>query len=75
MTWAHRERGSINLFGHIHSGLRRPDGDVDQDLPLWSGQQLDVGVDNQEYTPVSFEDVLFQLAEQKRISLFNKIHI
>lgn len=74
MTWAHRERGSINLFGHIHSGPRRPDDEVDQNLPLWTGQQLDVGVDNQEFTPVSFEDVLFQLEEQNRKLLFDKIN-
>jgi calcineurin-like phosphoesterase family protein len=27
---------------------------------------LDVGVDNQNYTPVKFEDVLKQLKEQER---------
>lgn len=62
MTWAHRDKGAINLFGHIHSG-KRCENEYDQDLPLWKGQQLDVGVDNQEYTPVAFEDVLKQLAE------------
>lgn len=61
MTWAHRENGAINLFGHIHSNEMRTPDEVDQDLPLWKGQQLDVGVDNQNYTPVSFEDVLTQL--------------
>ena len=69
MTWSHRDHGAINLFGHIHSGKIRPDDDYDQDLPLWSGQQLDVGVDNQEYTPVVFEDVLTQLAYQQRQQL------
>jgi calcineurin-like phosphoesterase family protein len=63
MTWSHRDKGAINLFGHIHSGPRCM-GDYDKDLPLWTGQQLDVGVDNQEYTPVSFEDVLYQLGLQ-----------
>lgn len=75
MTWAHRERGAINLFGHIHSGERRIDADVDQDLPLWTGQQLDVGVDNQNYKPVSFEDVLAQLAQQYRDELETKIKL
>ena len=74
MTWAHRERGAINLFGHIHSGEGRIDADVDQDLPLWTGQQLDVGVDNQNYKPVSFEDVLAQLAQQYRDELETKIN-
>lgn len=70
MTWSHRDRGSINLFGHIHSGPRS-DNDYDQNLPLWKGQQLDVGVDNQEYTPVSFEDVLKQLADDYRETINN----
>lgn len=66
MTWSHRDRGAINLFGHIHSGWLRSCDDYDQNLPLWRGQQLDVGVDNQNFTPVSFEDVLAQLAQQYR---------
>lgn len=74
MTWAHRDRGAINLFGHIHSGWLRPADDYDQDLPLWKGQQLDVGVDNQNFTPVVFEDVLSQLADDYRKSLFDKIN-
>lgn len=71
MTWSHRDKGAINLFGHIHSGPRTL-AEIDQDLPLWTGQQLDVGVDNQEYKPVSFEDVLYQLEEQRRKKMFNK---
>lgn len=71
MTWAHRDKGAINLFGHIHSGPRS-ETDYDQNLPLWTGQQLDVGVDNQEYTPVSFEDVLYQLEDQNRKKIFEK---
>lgn len=65
MTWSHRDKGAINLFGHIHSGPTTQ-CDVDQDLPLWKGAMLDVGVDNQNYTPVKFEDVLKQLKEQER---------
>lgn len=74
MTWSHRDRGAINLFGHIHSGPRA-ENDYDQDLPLWIGQQLDVGVDNQEYKPVSFEDVLYQLEDQNRQAIFKKVGI
>ena len=75
MTWAHRDRGAINLFGHIHSGWMRSCDDYDQMLPLWRGQQLDVGVDNQNFTPVVFEDVLAQLADEKRKLLFEKTNI
>lgn len=73
MTWSHRDRGAINLFGHIHSGWMRSCDDYDQMLPLWKGQQLDVGVDNQNFTPIVFEDVLYQLEDQIRNKLFDKI--
>lgn len=73
MTWSHRDRGAINLFGHIHSGWLRSCDDYDQNLPLWRGQQLDVGVDNQNFTPVSFEDVLAQLAQQYRDTIKEEV--
>lgn len=73
MTWSHRDRGAINLFGHIHSGWLRSCDDYDQNLPLWMGQQLDVGVDNQNFTPVSFEDVLSQLAQQYRNTIKEEV--
>lgn len=62
MTWSHRDRGAINLFGHIHSGPRSL-CTVDQDLPLWKGKQYDVGADNNEYTPIEYKKVLAKLKE------------
>lgn len=56
MTWPHRENGSINLFGHIHSHPNRTEG-VDQDLPLHKNQ-CDVGTDYWEYKPVEFKTLL-----------------
>lgn len=59
MTWPHRENGSINLFGHIHSQSDKREG-VDQDLPLHKNQ-CDVGVDYWEYKPVKLEILLDKL--------------
>lgn len=60
MTWPHRERGAIQLFGHIHSQLGKTEG-VDQDLPLhWN--QLDVGCDRWNYKPVSLDKLLTQMS-------------
>lgn len=56
MTWPHREKGAIDLFGHIHSKPEGRDG-VDQDLPLHKNQ-CDVGVDYWGYKPVQFEKLL-----------------
>ena len=60
MTWPHRERGAYNFFGHIHSGPVTA-AEVDQDLPLWQGLQYDVGVDNNDYTPIEFNEILEKL--------------
>ena len=57
MSWPHRERGSYNFFGHIHSGPRSL-SQVDQDLPFHKGLQYDIGVDNNEYTPIELEEVI-----------------
>lgn len=56
MTWPHRERGAMQLFGHIHSQEGENEG-VDQDLPLHKNQ-MDVGVDRWGYKPILFEDIL-----------------
>lgn len=56
MTWPHRDRGAYNFFGHIHSGPRTK-AKVDQDLPLFD-RQYDVGVDNNEYYPIEFNEIL-----------------
>ncbi len=49
-VWNKSHRGSINLYGHSHNGL--PD----------NSQQLDVGVDCWNFTPVSFTQILERLA-------------
>ena len=61
MTWAHRDRGALNLFGHIHSGWLRDAEGFDQNLHLYEGLQYDVGVDNNNYKPVSFDEILIEL--------------
>lgn len=62
MTWSHRDKGAINLFGHIHSGPNTL-CTVDQDLPLWKGKQYDVGADNNNYTPIEYNKILSKLKE------------
>ena len=63
LTWAHwKSYACIHLFGHIHSGPYRteyplPEDAVDvpgKDLFFPQGHKMyDVGVDNNDYTPVS----------------------
>lgn len=49
-------RGLWNLFGHVHSGERSEGKDIPR-LQYLFPTQYDVGVDNNEYAPVSFVDV------------------
>lgn len=57
MTWSHRQSRCINLFGHIHSDGRIHEDKFDLNLPLWS-YQYDVGVDANEYRPVSLQEII-----------------
>ena len=59
-TWPHFYRGTINLHGHIHSGPRNG-SDIDRpgfDLILKPHKTYDVGVDNNNYTPVEIRTIL-----------------
>lgn len=53
-VWNHCERGSIHLHGHTHGTL--------EDNP--KRLIMDVGVDCQNYTPVSYEDVKRRMREK-----------
>lgn len=53
LTWAGRNRGAINLFGHIHSQEGKTEG-FDQDLNLYPNQHYDVGVDLNNYKPIAY---------------------
>ena len=49
ITWDGSHRGSWQLFGHVHGGLDGSD--------KLSPNQLDVGVDSHNFTPISYEEV------------------
>jgi calcineurin-like phosphoesterase family protein len=54
LTWNGKLRGSWQLFGHIHSGPLSIASE--RNLPLSNGQ-YDVGVDNNNYYPISYNDI------------------
>jgi len=49
---------SIQLFGHIHSGPFSSGPDIDRFMQYGMLNQYDVGVDNNHYTPISWNDIL-----------------
>lgn len=53
--WNGSHKGSYHLFGHVHGEKQNP-----------SGLKMDVGVDANNYTPVSLEQVTDLLAEKAK---------
>lgn len=53
LSWYQSHRGSWNLFGHVHGGLSNKGLDESRITP----NQLDVGVDVHDFTPISYEKV------------------
>jgi len=49
-TWARKHYGSVQLFAHSHGNLIL--------TPEEAMCQYDIGVDNNSYTPVSFEQIM-----------------
>lgn len=63
----YKDKPTWQLFGHVHSNTEHPK--ASPDLPRLSYLlpcQYDVGVDNNNYTPVSFEQVRKIITEQLR---------
>ena len=53
----YRKPASWQLYGHVHSGPLSTDGLDGPRLKMCYAQQYDVGVDNNDFTPVSFEEM------------------
>lgn len=53
-SWSKRSKGSFMLHGHIHSGPYSTS--EDKDLRFFPNR-YDVGVDNNDFTPLSYQDV------------------
>lgn len=63
LCYAGRERGTIQLFGHVHSGPNQVNLDSPRLQYLYS-TQYDVGVDNNNFTPISYSEVMKKIKQQ-----------
>ena len=54
---------AVNLFGHVHSGPGSKSEDVSR-LDNLFPTQYDVGVDNNEYRPISWKEVMEKINKQ-----------
>jgi calcineurin-like phosphoesterase family protein len=68
-TWSHFSRGVLNLHGHIHSGPRsRNEIDVPgYDLILKPHLTYDVGVDNNNYTPIEIREIINKMKNNENL--------
>ena len=64
LCFAGAENHSVwNLFGHVHSGPKATGFDIPR-LTMLYPTQYDVGVDNNNYTPISYYQVKEKIEEQ-----------
>lgn len=61
-TYRKPDNCTIQLHGHVHSGPNNTGLDADR-LKMCFPYQYDVGVDNNNYTPISWEEVLMKIKE------------
>ena len=66
LTYGGACRNVWQLFGHVHSGPRSRTGLDHPRLNYLLPRQYDVGVDNNDYRPVSFYEVKVKIEEQVR---------
>ena len=64
----YKDNYSIQLFGHVHSGSLTSSEDVNR-LNILFPTQYDVGVDNNNFTPISWIDVKNKIKQQINKSL------
>ena len=67
-TYRNPEQAVIQLYGHIHSGPNCGGMDTDRLVNLFP-YQYDVGVDNNNYTPVSWQQVQEIINKQVEYSI------
>ena len=74
-TYRNPEQAVIQLYGHIHSGPNCGGMDTDRLVNLFP-YQYDVGVDNNNYTPVSWQQVQEIINKQVEYSIEakNRVH-
>ena len=66
LTYGGCSRNTWQLFGHLHSGPLSDQGKDLTRLQVLFPRQYDVGVDNNDYRPVSFLQVKTKIEEQIR---------
>ena len=64
--WKHKYRGAIHLYGHIHA----KDSAILQEQ---FGRCLNIGVDSNDYAPISADEVIKRMETVPRFGLIDKL--
>ena len=64
-AWRKPENAVYQLFGHVHSGVNSTEGLDIERLKYLFKNQYDVGVDNNDFTPVSIKEIIFKIFGEK----------
>ena len=65
-SWSNQEQ-KWQLFGHVHSGPRSSSGLDNKRLDILFPNQYDVGVDNNDFTPVSYSEIKNRIKNQIKV--------
>lgn len=66
-TYKNPEEATWQLFGHIHSGPRNVNAKDNSRIQYLWPEQYDVGVDNNEYCPVNWYEIV-EIMKKRRIT-------
>lgn len=72
-TWEGRQRGCINLHGHIHS--KEGETGFEGIEKIWPGRSYDVGVDANNYKPIELNKILLLLEDEYNKSKEPKVDL
>lgn len=71
-SWRNPETAVYALHGHVHSGAQCSGKDCDRLVHLFP-YQYDVGVDNNNYRPVSWEEIQNIIARQVELGVSQEV--
>ena len=65
-SWDGSYHGSIHLYGHVHNSILKDQG-IGEKLPIFGPRAINVGVDVNDFHPVSLNAILDKIKEDKTI--------
>jgi calcineurin-like phosphoesterase family protein len=64
LSWAGSHHGSIHLYGHVHNSVKKHP-DFSEKIKMLGSNAINVGVDMNDFYPVSLKEILNRVNSQK----------